>query len=38
LENPVEIFDDLVVSDADHAITEGAERVVAKTVFGAFRV
>jgi hypothetical protein len=38
LENPVQIFDDIVVPDADHAITEGAKRAVAMPVFGAFRV
>jgi hypothetical protein len=38
LENLVEIFDDLAIPDADHAITEGAERVVGMPVFGAFRV
>jgi len=38
LQNPVEIFDDVVVPDADHAITEGAQRAVAMPVFGAFRV
>ena len=37
-ENPVQIFDDIVVPDADHAITEGAERAGALLVFGAFRV
>ena len=38
MENPVQIFDDVVVPDADHAITEGAERAIALPVFGAFRV
>ena len=38
LENPVQIFDDVVVPDADHAITEGAERAVALPVYGACRV
>ena len=38
LQNPVQIFDDIVVPDADHAITEGAERAGALLVFGAFRV
>jgi len=38
LQNPVQIFDDIVVPDGDHAITEGAERVIALPVFGAFRV
>jgi hypothetical protein len=38
LENPIQIFDDVVVPDADHAITEGAKRAVAMPVFRAFRV
>jgi len=38
LENPVQILDDVVVPDADHAITEGAERAVTMPVFEAFRV
>ena len=38
MENPVQIFDDVVVPDADHAITEGAERAVTMPVFEAFRV
>ena len=38
LENPVQIFYDIVVPDADHVIAEGAERAVALLVFGAFRV
>jgi len=38
LQNPVEIFEDVVVPDADHAITEGAKRAIALPVFGAFRV
>jgi hypothetical protein len=38
LENPVEIFDDIVVPDAKHTITEGAQRAVALPVVGAFRV
>ena len=38
MENPIQILDDIVVPDADHAITEGAERAVALPVFGAFRV
>jgi hypothetical protein len=38
LQNPVQIFDDIVVPDADHAITEGAERVIGLPVFEAFRV
>ena len=33
LENPVEILGDIVVPDPDHAITEGAELVVAQPVF-----
>ena len=37
MENPVQIFDDVVVPDSDHAITEGAERAVAMPVFGAWR-
>jgi len=38
LENPVQIFDDIVVPDAEHAITESAQRAVAMPVFRAFRV
>ena len=38
LENPVQIFDDIVVPDADHPITEGAQRAVAIPVFAALRV
>ena len=38
LENPVEIFDDVGVPAADHAITEGAQRAVAMPAFEAFRV
>ena len=38
MENPVQIFDDIVVPDADHPITEGAQRAVAMPVFAALRV
>ena len=38
LENPVQIFDDIVVPDADHAVTEGAQPAVTMPVFEAFRV
>jgi hypothetical protein len=38
LENPVQIFDDIVVPGADHAITERAWRAVAMPAFAAFRV
>jgi len=38
LENSVQILDDIVVSDADHAITEGAQVAVALLVFGVSRM
>ena len=38
LEYPVEIFDDLVVPDANHAITEGMEFSVASSVLWTFEV
>ena len=38
LENPVQILNDIVAPDADHAITEGRKLAVALPVFGAFRV
>jgi hypothetical protein len=34
----VQIFDDIVVPDADHAVTEGAQPAVTMPVFEAFRV
>ena len=37
-EHPVEILNDIVVPDADYAITEGAEVAVALLVFQAFRM
>jgi hypothetical protein len=38
LENPVQILDDIVVPDADHAITEGAQVGVALLVFEVSRM
>ena len=38
LENPVQILDDIVVPDADHAIAECEQRAVAAPVLAAFRV
>jgi hypothetical protein len=38
LKDPVQILNDFVVPDADHAITEGAEVAVALPVFRAFRM
>jgi hypothetical protein len=38
LENPVQILNDLVVPDADHAITAGAEVAVALPVVRAIRM
>ena len=38
LENPFQIFDHIVVPDADHAIAEGAQPAVTLSVCGAFRV
>ena len=38
LENPVQIFDDIVVPDADHAIPAGAEVAVALPVVRAIRM
>jgi hypothetical protein len=37
-EDPVQIFDDVVIPDADYAITEGAQPAVTLPVFAAFRV
>ena len=38
LENPVQILNDIVIPDADHAITEGAQVAVALLVFGLSRM
>jgi hypothetical protein len=38
LENPIDIVDDIVVPDSDHAITERAQLAVASPVFGASRM
>ena len=38
LENSVEILDNIVVPDADHAITEGAKCTITAPVFGIVRV
>ena len=38
LENPVQILNDIVIPDADHAITEGAQVAVALLVFGVSRM
>jgi hypothetical protein len=38
LKHPVQILDDIVVPDADHSITEGAQLTVALFVCGASRV
>ena len=38
LENSVQILDNIVVPDADHAITESAKCTITAPVFGAVRV
>jgi hypothetical protein len=38
LQNPLQILNDVIIPDADHAIAEGAKFAVALTVFGIFRV